>query len=107
MQELRPLRNLVYVERVKREVSAGGILLPQTFDNQNRPSLRHGAVADYFEAKVLAVGPLVQELTVGDTILVHTYAGGDGSKLYTGEGTTDAERLFVKYPEDLLAAVPA
>jgi co-chaperonin GroES (HSP10) len=105
MPQVRPLRNLVLVERVRREKTAGGIVLPATFDHKNRPSLRLGAVSDYWEAKVLAVGPRVHELSAGDTVLVHTYVGGQGSQLFTGHETGTDGQLLIEYPDDVLAQV--
>lgn len=100
---LKPLRNLMHIERVVREKTPGGIFIPQTFDHANRPSLKFGAMRDYFEAKVLAVGPEVRDVEPGDHVLVWTFADGDGRQLFTGEG--DDNRLLVRYPDDLVCAV--
>lgn len=103
MTEVQPLRNLVYIERLKREVSAGGIHLAQTWDHRNNPRLKYAGIKDYFEAKVLSVGPQVREVNPGDTVLVYTFTE-DNTKLWTGE-KADGDRLFVAYPDDLLAVV--
>ena len=100
---LRPLRNLVQIEKVVREKTAGGIYVPTSFDHQARPSLKFGAIPDHFEARVVAVGPDVRDIGPGDHILVWQYADGDGSKLFTGDG--DAERLLIKYPDDIVCAI--
>ena len=113
MPGIRPLRNLVYVEKIRETVSKGGIHLPQTFRaGKNGHSVREkmNAVADVFRAKVLAVGPEVRGLSEGDECMVYTFAEGDGSTLWTG--TSDdgkradkAQRLFVRYPDDIVCAV--
>lgn len=110
---VRPLRNLVYVERIKREMTAGGLHIPQTFvcgKHGHAAGTRIQATPDYFEAEVLAIGPDVRELEPGDRCYVFTFADGDGSNLYTG--TSDdgrradkARRMFVKYPDDFVCAV--
>jgi hypothetical protein len=62
------------------------------------------ATRDYFPAEVLAVGPEVRELKSGDHVLVHTWAEGDGSKLYTGDSLGEKDRLILK-PNDILCAI--
>lgn len=104
MPAVRPLRDLLYVRRVKREKTAGGILIPAAFDHHNKPSLRVGAVPDYFEAEILAMGPEVREVTVGAHVLVKTWAGTDKRALYAGEAIDD-QHLFVRYPDDLIGAL--
>lgn len=102
---VRPLRDLLYVERVRREKTAGGIVIPQTFDHRHRPSLKFGAIADHFEAKVLAVGPDVREVRPGDHVLVWTYAGAGEKRLWTGEPGDSKDRLFVRCPDDVVCAI--
>ncbi len=103
---VRPLRDLVYVEKVRKTQSDGGILFPQpgAFCGHSARK-KTAATPDYFTARVLSVGPEVRELSPGDEVLVYTYAEGDGSKLYTGENIGERERLIVKYPGDFLCAV--
>lgn len=100
---LKPLRNLMHIERVVQEKTPGGLYIPQTFDHKHRPSLKFDAIRDYFEAKVLAVGPEVRDVEPGDHVLVWTFADGDGRQMFTGEG--DDKRLLVRYPDDLVCAV--
>lgn len=107
---VRPLRNLVLVERVEKDESPGGIVLPKTFEARHSPRLKMLAKPDYFEAEVIACGPDVRELKPGDHTLVFTFADGDGSTLYTGQSDNGrradgAKRLFVKYPDDFVCAV--
>lgn len=55
---VRPLRNTVLLERVKNDMTTdSGILLTRSDD------------AD--KAKVLAIGPAVEEVAVGDIVLVN------------------------------------
>lgn len=110
MSRVRPLRNLVYVERVKHEKTPGGIVIPETFEAKHSARLKMMAKSEYFEAKVLAVGPDVRDLQPDDHTYVFTFADGDGSKLYTGtsvDGKREdtARRMFVEYPDDFVCAV--
>lgn len=102
---LKPMRNLVYVEEVRKEKTDGGIFIPETFDHQNRPSLKLNAKTDYYEAKILAVGPDVRELAPGDHVLVHTFADDLGKGLFTGESTGEGKRKLIRYPDDIVCAV--
>ena len=107
---LRPLRDQVYIERIRPTESPGGILFPQAFKagkGGHDVRLKMAAVPDYFPAKVLALGPDVRpgELSEGDEILVFAYAEGDGKKLWTGEGAGERDKMFIKYPDDILCAV--
>ncbi len=106
---IRPLRDGLYVERMRETVTQGGIVLPETFKaGKNGFSARQkmNAVADHFRAKVLAVGPDVRELSQGDEILVWAFAEGDGSKLYTGESVGDKGKLFIKADDVVCALEP-
>jgi co-chaperonin GroES (HSP10) len=104
--KVRPLRNLVYVERIRPEATPGGILIPQTFDHKHSARLKTAATPDYFPARVLAVGPQVRDLKEDDHVFVWTYAEGDGSKLFTGdaEGALGKDRMFVAWPNDFVCA---
>ncbi len=105
---IRPLRNLVYVERVHKEKTEGGILIPKTFragKSGHSASAKMDAVPDYFEAKVLHIGPEVTEIAPGDHLLVWSFDGGDGSKLYTGENVGEKDRAFIRFPDDVVCAI--
>lgn len=114
---LRPLRNLIQVERMPdlgrtrdgegNEVTAGGIVIPQ--DYKARGSQKAVRKADFFRARVLAVGPKVPagDLAVGNEVLVITWAAEtDGTRrgMYTGIDGPDGS-LFVEYPNDLVCAL--
>lgn len=102
-----PLRDRLYVQRLREKVSAGGIHFPETFR-----AGRHGhsarekmnAVRDTFHAKVLAVGPDVRELTQGDEVVVYSFAEGDGTKLYTGDSVGERDRMFIGI-DDVVCAI--
>jgi co-chaperonin GroES (HSP10) len=105
-----PIRDNIYVERVPKRVTPGGIHLPETF-RAGKSGLsareRMNAIPDHF--RVLATGPEVQKseaagLFQGDHALVWSYAKGDGTKLYTGESVGEKDRLFIK-PNDVVCAV--
>lgn len=103
---VRPLRNLVYIEKIRRTRTGGGILLPLFGAFMGHSAKKKmAATPDYFPARVLATGPDVRELVPGDEVLVYTFAEGDGSKLYTGENVGERERMMVMYPNDILCAV--
>ncbi len=107
-----PIRDWLYVERIKETKTTGGILLPETFKaGKSGLSARQkmNAIKDHFLVKVLATGPEVQKseasgLFQGDHALVWSYAEGDGSKLFTGETGGEKDRLFIK-PGDVVCAV--
>lgn len=104
---IRPLRDQLYVQRIRETASAGGIILPETFKaGKNGFSARQkmNAVPDHYRARVLATGPDVRELAQGDEVLVWSYADGDGSKLYTGEGVGEKDKLFIKM-DDVVCAI--
>jgi co-chaperonin GroES (HSP10) len=105
---IRPLRDQLYVERIRESHYANGVILkPETFKaGKNGFSARErvNGVADYFPARVLACGPDVRELSQGDEVLVWSYAEGDGSKLYTGESVGEKNKLFIKL-DDVVCAV--
>jgi co-chaperonin GroES (HSP10) len=103
---VKPLRDLVYVEKIEPEVLASGIILPTKGAFMGHSArMKMNATPDYFHAKVIAIGPDVKELALGDEVYVHTFAEGDGSKLYTGENVGEKRRLLVKYPDDILCAL--
>lgn len=105
---VRPLRNLVYVEKIVRERAAGGLWVPSTFKagkHGHSARLKMAATPDYFPARVLSCGPDVREIAPGDEVLVYTFAEGDGTKLYTGENVGEAKRMVIMYPNDILCAV--
>lgn len=103
---VRPLGDWILIEKITHKMSEGGLLhLPQAFNHKSRATLKHGAVADYFRARVLARGPRVPcELEQFDEVMVHTYAEGDGQRLYTGEDSGEKGRMFIK-PGDIICAV--
>ncbi len=107
-----PIRDWLYVERIPERTSPGGIHLVETF-RAGKSGLsareRMNAVKDHFMVRVLATGPDVQKseaagLFQGDFALVWSFAGGDGSKLMTGENVGEKDRLFIK-PNDVVCAV--
>ncbi len=107
-----PIRDVLYVERMRPKATPGGILLPETF-RAGRSGLsareRINSIPDLFLVRVLATGPEVQKseasgLFQGDHALVWSYAAGDGSKLYTGESVGEMDRLFIR-PNDVATAV--
>lgn len=106
---MRPLRNLVLVERMRERASPGGILFPRAFKRKH-PSEKHKYVPDYWRARVKAVGPDVQGLSDGDEVLIYTWSeNGKGQLhmgLYTGipVGKGDDE-VLVEYPDDIICAI--
>jgi co-chaperonin GroES (HSP10) len=109
---LRPLRNLVLVERILDEghvrdergdeVTAGGIIVPQ--DYKARGCQKAVRKADHFRARVIAVGPKVTDPLVvpGAIVPILTWsAEADGTRrgLYTGVDYTK-DQLFVEWPDD-------
>ena len=114
---LRPLRNLIQVERLPdlgrtrdadgNEVTAGGIVVPQ--DYAARGSQKAVRKADFFRARVLAVGPKVpvEDVAPGAEVLVMTWGNHpDGTRrsLYTGVDGPDGT-LLVEYPDDLVCSL--
>lgn len=96
----RPTKDRILVERLdmgRERTTKGGIVLPATLGAKAKTK------ADMWRGKVLAVGPDVRELTPGDHVLVHTWAEGDGSTLYTGVGL-GAHRVLIR-PDDVICAV--
>jgi co-chaperonin GroES (HSP10) len=104
---IRPMGDRLYVQRIRETVTAGGIVLPETFKaGKNGFSARQkmNAVKDTFHARVLATGPDVRELAQGDEVIVYSFADGDGSKLYTGDAVGEKDKLFIKM-DDVVCAV--
>ena len=103
---VRPLGDWILIEKIVPKKSESGLIhLPETFNHKHSATLKHGAVADYFKARVLARGPRVpSELEQFDEVFVYTYADGDGTRLYTGEDSGEKRRMFIK-PRDIIAAV--
>ncbi len=112
---MRPLRNLMLVERMPdlgcvisedgNTVTLGGIIMPATF-KASGPSQRISAKKDVWRGRVLAVGPDVREIAAGDTVLVHTWSDkgtGTHEGLYTGIAVGEGRKL-IAYPEDILCA---
>jgi co-chaperonin GroES (HSP10) len=98
-----PLRDLVLVERLEghgiERVTKGGIIIPATTEAHAKTR------ADTFRAVVLAKGPEApSELALRDVVILHTWAEGDGSTLYTGVRGLEKHHLFVK-PDDIVCIV--
>jgi len=97
-----PLRDLVLVEALdvgRETVTAGGIIIPAT--TQSRAKTK----SDLWRGRVLAVGPKVRDLSPGDDVIVHTWADGDGSKLYSGENV-GGHRQFIREGDIACACSP-
>jgi len=106
---MKPLRNLVLVERMRERQSPGGIHFPRAFKRKH-PSEKHKYVPDYWRGKVKAIGPKVTELKEGDEVLIYTWSeNGKGQLhmgLYTGIPTGRGEDLvLVEYPDDIICAI--
>ena len=108
---MTPLRNLVLVERIREEMSSGGIVLPQAFKRKH-PTDKHRVQPDYWRGRVQAIGPEVRELAEGDEVLIVTWADEGHGGLYTGvdartggPATPFSPRVLVEYPEDIVCAV--
>jgi co-chaperonin GroES (HSP10) len=100
--KVKPLGNRILVERLEghgiERTTPGGIIIPAT--NERRAEHKR----DGFRARVEAIGPEVREqLEVGEHVLVHTWANGDGSQLYTGD-RMGANQLLIA-PDDIICAV--
>ena len=99
--DVTPRRDLVLVETLdagRETVTAGGIILPATL------GARAQTKSDLWRGRVFAVGPKVRDVHPGDDVIVHTWADGDGSKLYSGEGI-GGHRSFIRQ-DDIVCAVP-
>lgn len=81
-EKIRPLRDRIHIRRLEghgiETVTPGGIIIPATSEARAKTK------RDYFRAEVVATGPEVRDLEPGEHVLVHTWADGDGSELYTG-----------------------
>jgi co-chaperonin GroES (HSP10) len=103
---IRPLRDRLYVQRLFVASSKGGIIFPKAFKFGFSARQKINAISDVFRARVLAIGPEVRELVVGDEILVHSYADGDGSTLWTGVSVGEKDRMFIEF-KDVVCGVEA
>lgn len=102
MSAVLPLRDNIYVEKldVGREViTPGGIIIPATTQSSVKTK------SDLWRGRVLAVGPDVRDVSPGNDVIVLAWAGGDGTKLFTGE-EVGGFRTFVK-PDDVVCEVDA
>ncbi len=104
---LAPLKDRILVTRLEghgiETVSPGGIVIPATVEKSVRTK------ADYFRARVDALGPDAErayagDLKPGDEVLIYTYSGVAES-VFTGSKLGERQ-MFVK-PDDILAAVAA
>lgn len=77
---MRPLRDLIFVQRTIEEKSAGGIVLLHDYRARKSPRLTMTAKSDYWAGRVLAVGPEVFDLSVGEEILIYTFADDTGHR---------------------------
>jgi co-chaperonin GroES (HSP10) len=100
-----PLRDLVYVERVRQETSEGGIVLIQDYKARRGKRLTMQAQPDMWRGRVLAVGPKVPDLLEGHEVLVYNWADDPGQQLFTGVSAGEKDRVFVRYPDDLVCAL--
>lgn len=69
--QITPTFDRVLVEKLREEVTAGGIIMPIETENTEPDNT--------YLAKVVAVGPLAR-VPVGTTIVVGTYAGTELEK---------------------------
>lgn len=82
----------------RERTTKGGIVIPATTGAKIRTR------SDVWRGRVLAKGPdAPPDLEVGEDVLAYTYAGGDGSKLYSGDAV-GGHRLFVR-PDDIVCQV--
>ncbi len=94
---IRPIGAKMYVEKIIPKTSHGGIHIPESFDFKFSAKKKHDAIPDVTLVRVLAVGPDERSgLQPGDMTYIWTYASGDGSKLWTGEGVGEKNRFFIK-----------
>lgn len=97
---VQPIRDLVLVERLDghgiETVTPGGIIIPATCEARAKTK------SDTWKGRVLAKGPdAPSDLSVGDGVIVHAWADGDGSVLYTGVPGRERHHLFIK-PDDIV-----
>lgn len=84
--KLQPLSDRIVLEQLDNEAkTASGIILPD--GAQEKPS----------EGKVLAVGPEVKEVKVGDRVLYSKYG--------PNEAKVDGQELMIAKEEDVLAII--
>ncbi len=104
-ESVRPRGERILVTRLEghgiETVTPGGIIIPATAEKSVRTK------ADYFRARVDALGPDAErayagDLKPGDEVMVYTYSGTADS-VFTGDDAGQ-HRLFVK-PDDILGVV--
>jgi co-chaperonin GroES (HSP10) len=109
---LRPLRNLILVERIMaegrtcdadgNEVTAGGLIVPQ--DYKARGSQKAVRKEDHFRARVVAVGPKVNDplIVPGAVVPVLTWAEEpDGTRRGMYSGVDGPDGLLFVTTDDL------
>lgn len=99
---IRPTKDRILVERLEgsgiERTTKGGIVLPATLESHAKTK------RDGFRARVLALGPDVKvDLAKDEHVLVHTWAEGDGSNLYTGSPLGGGKLLI--QPDDIICVV--
>ena len=101
----QPIEDRILVTRLEghgiETVSPGGIIIPATAEKSVRTK------ADYFRARVDALGPEAErafngDLKPGDEVLVYAYSGTEQS-VFTGRNA-EGVGLFIE-PDDILCAV--
>jgi co-chaperonin GroES (HSP10) len=81
-----PLRNMIQVERLSdTEISEGGVVRPDIAQQKTEV------------CKVLAIGPLVTDIEIGDYIQVRRYSGSDQNILGKETVVLDYEEVMGKY----------
>lgn len=109
---IRPYGDRVLVEKLDGEgvdtVSPGGIHLPGV--KFARGKTKH--VPDTFRARVLAVGPKVRDVRVGDEVIAYTYSREGHGRVLTGDETEyglvlgEDDVLAVLEPTEVVPVVP-
>lgn len=84
---IQPIKDRVVIKSDdKKEMTKGGIVLPAA------------AQSEHYTGEVLAVGPLVQELEVGNKVIYSRYAGID---IEPEPDMADGELLILREPDVL------